>query len=185
MQSGRAFVFINYLQALKFGHVGWGFAVGADTFVYGSADHLLKRPYYDLIALLKYSYVEPGGDIDFWSGRGSYQDMLAEMSQGQHIYYHAFKEITVSEPRIEAAAALVESTGRGGWALLGNNCVNQAGRILSTYGAEPDKLPQRGLIPRRWFKSIAAEEKLLRPRQGLKSECGARAGAKSELQANS
>lgn len=166
--SGRAFVFINYLQALRFGHVGWAFSSsnqGADAeseqFVYGSADHLLRRPYWDLIALARYSYVAPGGDIDFWCDRGSLDNMLKEMAAGHHIYYHAYKEIPVARPDYHGALAFVEGIKAGGWCLLGNNCVNQTVALLRTYGADPDKLPDASLFPRRWFGAIKANENTL------------------------
>lgn len=159
---GRAFAFINYRQALKFGHVGWGFATGADEFLYGSADHLLKRPYRDLIALAKYSYVPAGGDIDFWTGRGSYDTMIDDMTRGHHIYYHAVKEIAVSRPNVEQAETLVERISGGGWCVVGNNCVNQAAGILRAYGASPDKLPEAVVFPRFWFKAIGGEECTIR-----------------------
>jgi hypothetical protein len=159
---GRAFVFINYRQALKFGHVGWGFATGADEFLYGSADHLLKRPYHDLIALARYSYVPAGGEIDFWTARGSYDTMIDDMTRGHHICYHAVKEIAVSEPKVKLAENLVERISGGGWCVVGNNCVNQAATILRAYGASPDKLPEAVILPRLWFKAIRGEECTIR-----------------------
>ena len=132
-----AFMFINFEQALGFGHIAWGFETSPGQYFYGSTDHLLRRPMWDLIALVKYSRVEPGGDIDYWSGLGSFDQMLANMSSGPHIRYHAYKQLPVAYSAAQPlpARALAESLKDGGWALWDNNCVHQTDRILKTFGA--------------------------------------------------
>ncbi len=153
---GEAFVFINYEQALKFGHVAWGFAVDEETYCYGSSDHLLKRPMSDLTALVKYSHVEPGGDIDFWSERGHVSQMMETMTSGHHIRYHAYKSIGLREYSVEAALAEMEKVAAGGWSVLTNNCIHHTYRILKAYGVKDNLLlPQlskpESLMPKRWF----------------------------------
>jgi len=136
-ESLSAYMFINFKQALGFGHITWGFETAPGQFFYGSTDHLLRRPMWDLIALMRYSAVEPGGDIDYWSAQGSLSDMLAEMSRGPHIWYHAYKKLTVpaSAANPDAARELAESLKDGGWRLLDNNCVHQTHRVLRAFGA--------------------------------------------------
>lgn len=133
-----AFMFINFEQALGFGHCAWGFEVAPGEYFYGSTDHLLRRPMWDLIALARYSSVPAGGDIDYWCGQGSRSDMLAEMSRGgNRIWYHRYKELQVpaESARPEQARIFAESLQHKGWRLWDNNCVHQTHRVLSTFGA--------------------------------------------------
>jgi hypothetical protein len=154
-----AFMFINFEQALGFGHIAWGFELAPGQYFYGSTDHLLRRPMWDLIALVGYSRVAPGGDIDYWSGLGSFDQMLAEMSHGPHIRYHAYKQLPVA--MIDAAPlqakALAESLKGGGWTLWDNNCVHQTHAILETFGAGALlSKPMQALIPVKFFARAQA-----------------------------
>ena len=180
----RSFIFINNHQALRFGHVAWGFALTKNLYCWGSSDHLLRRPMTDLIALAKYSHVPAAGDIDFWSEQGSYEAMLASMAAGHHIQhhhdrqeiryhinYHVVKELhhQGGDYDGERALAEVELVKAGGWSLLTNNCIDQTYRIIDAFGAgsalvDP-KLRYRArtvsrlntMIPKKWF--AAAEGK--------------------------
>lgn len=151
----QSFIFINYEQALRFGHVAWGFALAPEEsgseskrkkYCWGSSDHLLRTPMSDVIALAKYSHVPPGGDIDFWCEEGSFERMLESMSQGHHIQhqeiryhinYHAYKELQYDQKsgNVERALQELERIKAGGWSLLTNNCIDQTYRLLDAYGA--------------------------------------------------
>ena len=136
-ESLSAFMFINFEQALGFGHIAWGIEVEPGKYFYGSTDHLLRRPMWDLIALIQYARVKPGDDVDYWSSSGSFDDMLGEMSRGPHIWYHAYKQIAVQAKEaapLEARAA-AEKFKDGGWTLWDNNCVHQTHRVLDIFGA--------------------------------------------------
>jgi len=149
-----AFMFINFEQALGFGHIAWGFEIEPSSYFYGSTDHLLRRPMWDVFALLEYSRVEPGGDVDFWSAQGSLEEMLAAMSGGPHIRYHAYKQLPVSFDHAEPLAAkeAAEKLREGGWTLWDNNCVHQTDRILKIFGAgELIPRPMHVLSPVRYF----------------------------------
>lgn len=156
--TGQAFIFINYLQALRFGHVAWGFATADGRYCYGSSDHLLKRPMSDLIALAKYSHVPAGGDIDFWCEEGTYEEMLEAMSQGHHIRYHECKVIGgdyVGD--VSAARAALAEVKAGGWSVLANNCIHHTYKILRAYGVAdsllaPVLFQPWSMLPRKWFK---------------------------------
>ncbi len=163
---GQAYIFINYEQALKFGHVAWGFALDEETYCYGSSDHLLKRPMSDLPAMLKYSHVEPGGDIDFWSEKGNISEMLHTMKRGHHIRYHAYKSIGLAEFFPDAARAEMEKVAAGGWSVLTNNCIHHTYRILHAYGVNgvnqklllPQLSKPRTLMPKHWFSHADAND---------------------------
>lgn len=195
----QSFIFINYEQALRFGHVAWGFSLSegnvkgnvegnvggeGDRYCWGSSDHLLRRPWTDIVALAQYSHVPPGGDIDFWCEQGSFEQMLESMSQGHHIQhqeiryhinYHAYKKLDHDGGNPERALQELELIRAGGWSLLTNNCIDQTYRLLDAYGSAAalvdPKLRYRSrrsyagqevkrlstLLPRKWFAAAKGE----------------------------
>jgi hypothetical protein len=196
----QSFIFINYHQALRFGHVAWGFALSpgespgenqGKRYCWGSSDHLLRTPMSDLISLAKYSYVPPGGDIDFWCEQGSFEQMLESMSQGHHIQhqeihyhinYHAYKELHQENQSGNSARALqeLELIRAGGWSLLTNNCIDQTYRLLAAYGSgdalvDPRRRYGRAsragqkfsrlstILPRNWFAAASGKSFPLEP----------------------
>ena len=164
--NGTGFVFINLLQAMRFGHVGWGFAIdeAQSQFYFGSTDHLYRHPWWDLPGWIQYAKVEPHADNDWWSAVGTRDDMLRIMSRGDsgryHIRYHVAKEIAVQSARIEDARRAAESLRTGGWAVLSNNCVHQAYDVLTEYGANlpAPTQPLTNLIPKVWFAKIEGNQ---------------------------
>jgi hypothetical protein len=155
-----AFLFINFEQALGFGHIAWGFEIEPGRYFFGSTDHLLKRPMWDLLALLKYSSVKPGDDIDYWSAQGSFEDMLDEMLNGHHIRYHSYKQLIV--PVAEAAPLLAkeaaEKLRHEGWTLWDNNCVHQTYRLLKIFGAgHAMKEPFQAPVPVHFFEQARGD----------------------------
>jgi hypothetical protein len=160
--KGSAFVFINPFQALRFGHVGWGFALdkAQNQYYFGSTDHLYRHPWWDLPGWVRYSKVEPEGPNDWWSAIGSREDMLRVMAKGDpsryHIRYHVVKEIPVESAAPDAARAAAEGLRVGGWEVLSNNCVHQAYDVLTQYGADLPRpaQPLTNLVPKIWFAKI-------------------------------
>jgi hypothetical protein len=169
---GLAYVFINYEQAATLGHVGWGFSLGLsgeDLFYFGSTDHLWPHRWphgwWNLFTLANYMHVPDKVNNDWWADDGSERHMLETMRAGHHVRYHAYKVIEVRESFPQSARTLAESLRKTGWNVLFNNCVHQSHRVLSAYGAT-SQLPDpsrstRHLVPRSWFKAIAADERVL------------------------
>ena len=159
--EGLAFVFINFIQASGFGHVGWGFVLdeNQERFYFGSTDHLVKDPWWDLIGWIKYTHVDANGHNDWWSEIGERERMMHVMSRGHHIRYHAAKLIKVPQSCPDRAFATAEGMRAAGWSLLVNNCVHQTHSVLSDYGASlpPPSSPLTNLIPKRWFETIDGE----------------------------
>jgi hypothetical protein len=159
--NGLAFVFINYVQAARCGHVGWGFLLEeqTETYYFGSTDHLLKDPWWDLIGWLRYAHVEPAGHNDWWCETGNKARMFEMMHTGHHIRYHAAKIIQVTKPAPQLAFEKAESLKQAGWSLLINNCVHQTYSVLSDYGAAlpAPAAPVTNLVPKRWFSEIQGE----------------------------
>lgn len=163
--QGFVYAFINFEQAARFGHVGWGFQLDEHTFSFGSTDHLYRHNAWDLPAWIRYMAVPPGGDIDWWNETGSHDEMLATMRSGvheptrsRHIFYHAYKVLPVQTADPSRAASRAREQRQGGWSVLENNCVHHAYQIFSEYGAGhivPDPCTsQTLLIPKAWFASF-------------------------------
>jgi len=156
---GLAYVFINFEQAARCGHVGWGVSLGdGQNFHFGSTDHLYKHSYLNLPALLRYMQVSPGGDLDWWAHVGTESEMLATMRTGHHIRYHAYKVVEVNQPNPERAIAAAELLRHAGWHVMQNNCVHHVHSVLSGYGNTAGlpnpNTPVTNVIPRRWFGAI-------------------------------
>lgn len=172
LTQGAIYAFINFEQAARFGHIGWGFLQEDGTsFLFGSSDHLYHHDVWDLPAWIKYMAVEPGGDIDWWCQTGSELEMLTAMRTGRnadgarHIFYHAYKVIPVPWPDPQRAKSTAENQKFGGWEVLANNCVHHAYQIFADYGAVA-KLPNPfgdpfHRIPKRWFSLLDGAPKSL------------------------
>ncbi len=165
---GTAYIFINYLQAGRLGHVGWGFSVGDDRYFFGSADHLwVHHSMLSVPAWLDYMSVVPGGNIDWWTQQGSREEMLSIMREGTHIRYHDFKTVSVNTAKPEQAIAEATKLSHEGWDVLRHNCVHQTHQILSLYGAGA-LLPSSFIpIPRVWFGGITGPPQFLRDHDRL------------------
>lgn len=163
--QGLAYVFINVEQAVRFGHVGWGFALdeSGSKFVFGSTDHLYRHPWWDLPGWLRYAHLAPGADTDWWIDTGSLEDMLRVMNQGHHsryhIRYHIAKRIEVSHAQPDAAVEAAKRLEKEGWSIFVNNCIHQTHRVLTSYGASlpPPSQPLTNLIPKRWFAAVQGD----------------------------
>lgn len=157
------YVFINFQQAARFGHIGWAFRISPETYCWGSADHLWKHEWFDLLSWIKYMHVPKDGDIDWWSAEGTKEQMLQEMKSGRgHIRYHAFKRLETSSAKCQNALSQQKELASGGWDLLRHNCVHHAYLIGKAYDdnlllPDPFKSPF-DLIPLNWFRQLNAKE---------------------------
>lgn len=153
------------MQALRFGHIAWGFGIGDDLYFYGSTDHLFRHSYWNLPALLRYMEVPPAGNNDWWSEIGNKEQMLRTMSRGHHIRYHAYKVIETGKADPHTARSIAEELRVNGWHVGSNNCVHQTHKVLSHYGLSdylPDpRKPAHNIIPRRWFAAIPGKKEHL------------------------
>ncbi|MBY0551571.1 MAG: hypothetical protein K2W95_30090 [Candidatus Obscuribacterales bacterium] len=166
LTQGAIYAFINFEQAARFGHIGWGFLQEDGTnCLFGSSDHLYHHNVWDLPAWIKYMAVPPGGDIDWWCESGTEEQMLRAMRTGRntdggrHIFYHAYKVILVPSPDPARAKYTAEHQQFGGWEVLANNCVHHAYQIFADYGAAATIPNPSGdpfhRIPKRWFNLLA------------------------------
>lgn len=165
---GEAFVFINFRQALRFGHIGWGFQTDEDKYCYGSTDHLWKHhTFFDLKYAIAYATVAPEDNNDWWMESGSREEMLATMRHSNHIWYHAYKSLAVGHADPEAAVTVAKKIEYAGWHVWKDNCIHQTHAILTAYGAGrmlPDpEIPPTNRISRVWFAQFPGEPQELRP----------------------
>ncbi|HMP51035.1 MAG TPA: hypothetical protein PKD05_05715, partial [Candidatus Melainabacteria bacterium] len=137
-EKGEFLLFINYRQAMRCGHVGWGFFVPSrNCYVFGSTDHLYRHHWWDLLGWANYMYVGPGESNDWWLMKADKEKMTDEMTtRGWHIRYHAYKSLPVDNPSPEKAEAVARSFQNAGWSVLSNNCVQQTYEIAKAYGAK-------------------------------------------------
>lgn len=137
-----------------------------DSYFFGSTDHLLRTPYWDLLSLYKYMHVPPQSPTDWWARTGSLDEMLRDMQYGHHVRYEAYKVIETAQAEPLSARATAEQTATSGWAVLANNCLHQTQKIIAAYGvgaALPNHLaPAPHRIPRIWFDNIDSERQWLR-----------------------
>lgn len=165
-ETESAFIFINVEQAIGFGHIGWGFHLGADQYFFGSTDHLWNTRYslWHVPELIRYMDVTPEENNDFWSGSGSFEEMMIDMRVGRHVRYHEYKVVPVASPNSETAVAFADSLKDRGWNILFNNCVHQTYSVLTRYGAElPDPYQLLNRFPKNWFADIPGEAVKLVP----------------------
>lgn len=160
----RAFVFINRdVVPLGAGHIGWGFETSPGRFCYGAKE---------MHGVGGITGVPPGGENHVFVARGTERQMLAAMRGGHPggagWPYHACKVLEVPDPDPEAAAALAEASKGWGYRLKGNNCMDDACRILTAYARGrpllPDPAEPANWIPARWFARIPGEPLPLKPR---------------------
>jgi hypothetical protein len=164
---GAAYVFINFEQAMALGHIGWGFLVEEDWYLFGSTDHLWNRKYpmWHAPEFIRYMDVPPGQNNDYWSAFGTEEEMLKMMRSGPHVRYHSYKRIPVPNPNPSAARELGETMKDIGWNVAQNNCVHQSHAMLTKYGGMilPTAYTPLDSIPRKWFAAIEYEEVVLEP----------------------
>src|SRR5579883_1854541 len=124
MDKGSIYAFINFKQAAGFGHVAWGFQAASDRYIYGSADHLWRHDWWDLLGWWRYMDVPPGNNIDWWCEEGSRDEMLNAMKTGydktgkRHIFYHAFKMLNLERVYVERAMQFTAEIENHGWHVL-------------------------------------------------------------------
>lgn len=161
-KQGEIFVFINYVQAARFGHVAWGVKVADNEYFYGSTDHLWKHDWWDLPAWVRYMNVPLEGDIDWWVERGDKDSMLKMMRSGHHIRYHSYKMIDVDAADPQKAIDAAHRLRLAGWNLAKHNCVHQTFMVISEYshehGAANPFASALNLIPKRWFALLPGAE---------------------------
>ena len=122
-----AFIFINPEQALRFGHIAWGFEVAPAEYFWGSTDHLLKRPYWDVIALARNTPTSYPAKMST-TGVGPVapsSKCSSDMATGPHIRYHSFKELAVAglprplpRPRVFAESKLLKAAAGPYWPII-------------------------------------------------------------------
>lgn len=146
----RAVVFINYEEVPGgAGHVGWGFETQPGTFCYGAKEAV------GTIAVISGQY--NGVFIE----EGSEQQMLNAMKTGNHggnrFPYDAYKYVEVAHPNPQEGLNLAHQSPNWGYALVGNNCMDDVFRIIKAYASNDDNVlpwPATHWLPVQFFDAI-------------------------------
>ncbi|MDQ8036167.1 MAG: GYF domain-containing protein [Pedobacter sp.] len=157
-ESANALVFVNKSIPAQLGHIGWGFQLADGSYCYGSKEIA------GALAIL------PGQPNGVFIKRGSFEAMLQDMRGGGHngnnhpiFSYSAYKHVFIPRGNPGAAAAFAEASKGDGYALLANNCMDNAFRVMIAYGIRDDVIPNPSLnpgqwIPNNWFAAIKGQE---------------------------
>ncbi|MEU5865329.1 hypothetical protein ABZ815_29465 [Nonomuraea sp. NPDC047529] len=167
LKTGQACVFLApkrpAVGPVTLGHVGWGFQVGRDEYVYGATENPTAQ-----------WKIDPGKDNGAWRGSGNLTTMREAFRKAEG--YSQYKCAEVSAWKESAARAAVSAAENGGYLILANNCMDHTYKILTAYGAAlPNPGPREkrtytnlvhdanvpSWIPRLWFASIPWVQKSL------------------------
>lgn len=166
-----AAAFVNYSIPLGLGHVGFGFQRDETTWYWGALEMagMIKASYRDADF---FSWISGGSkqqsrDANAYNGtvlnQGNAQDMVSSMRNGssnsgemRHYAYHDMKTFPVPRPNFSAALAVVDRVRKGGYGLVGNNCLDASYNVLKAYANDGNIVPWplTNPIPRLWFSAI-------------------------------
>ena len=135
--AGRVCMFNAPNAASGFGHVGWAFEVGTSgQWVFGATD---DDPAGD-------PYVAQGNYNGAWSSSGNFNAALGTF-RASTIGYTRYR--CVNTPTSAVGAAVQQANAAPGWGytLFGNNCLDHAYRILTTYRGGVMSSPSLTIIP--------------------------------------
>ena len=152
MASGQAAIFINWTIPIGLGHVGWGYQISPDVWMYGGLE-------------TAGFYIGSGYGNNTHNIKGSFKAMIQGMKDGKRpdntgfdgYPYHQYKIISVQNINVAGAATLVEKIRNGGYFLPGNNCMDAVFQVMKAYARGNDRVlpwPCTHPVPRMWYNAI-------------------------------
>ncbi len=121
--AGRMCMFNAVAGAVIDGHVGWAFDVpGGSEWIYGSTD---DDPAGDF-------NVPPGQNNGAWSASGNWNQVLSTF-RNSPIGYNTYRCISTPTSAVGGALNIVHQIPGWGYNALGNNCLDDAYRVLNAY----------------------------------------------------
>ncbi len=161
-ETPNALVFVNPSIPMNAGHIGWGFKAGEGRYTYGSKE---------ISGAIAIPAGQPNG---MFFKTANFEQMLQDMKMGgsqgpsRHpvFRYMLYKQVFVPNANPGAAQAAAEAASRDGYGLVGNNCMDNAYRVLTAYGLHDDVIPNPSFnpgqwIPNNWFNDIKAPAQAL------------------------
>jgi hypothetical protein len=151
-QTGKIYIFMRPVDALGFGHVGWGIMLSDGSYYCGATENPfnMKSPGSSVA-------INPGGDINSWTMRFATEgEMFGRMKS---LSYSKWKGLAVSNPNIANAKNLIDGIKNRGYGAIGNNCFDHAYDVFTYYGVHWTKLPlkQTYPVPNEWFRQFYAD----------------------------
>ena len=175
--QGVAYIFIKPEQAVKQGHISWGFMMDDGSYCFGSTENPLKpMPNFaeGVASVWQALNIGPGADNGFWCGFADTEaDMLTAMrtaandrtSSAAYPYgnrcsgYWHFKKTFTPSRYAGAARAAAEHDRVSGFIGLTWNCLDQAYAVLEAYGVDKSIImpwKQTHPSPNYWFNDFGS-----------------------------
>ena len=164
-QTGKVFIFMRPVDALGFGHMGWGIMLSDGSYFCGSTENPFSPPQpkdtYNQQAWAKSisrsAKIPAGQDNSSWTMRfATEQQMFARMKS---LNYSRWKGLAVSNPTILKAKSATEIIKGKGYDVTGNNCFDHTYDVITAYGIHWTKLPLKQVfpVPNEWFRRFYAD----------------------------
>lgn len=160
--SGKVYVFMRPVDAMGFGHMGWGIMLSDGSFYCGSTENPFAPPkpadQYKLNLWLqsaaRSAQIPAGQDNSSWTMRFPTEaQMFARMKS---LNYTKWKGVAVANPKIFDCKVKIEQIKGRGYDVIGNNCFDHTYDVLNYYGISWVNLPlkQTYPVPNEWFRQF-------------------------------
>lgn len=137
---------------MHLGHIGWGFETEPGVFCFGAKETV--------------------GSVAIWPGQNNgvfietndFERMLETMKRGKTFNYQQYKILDIDHTCPEAAKDMAEDSKNWGYSLVGNNCVDDAFKIIKAFSCGDDLVlpwPSTHPVPNKFFHHIPGEELVL------------------------
>lgn len=147
-------------------HVGFGFRVSQDAYLFGSVENRLGWPLPGILAGL---YVPANADNGYWMTTGTFDQMIETFRNPCDSCFHGallvpgyteYRFATVQNPSICTATRLAEKLYTLGYEAVTNNCLNAVFNVLSAYGVQFGPLlnPLAHPCPGGWFNALPSSD---------------------------
>lgn len=135
--SGEVCMFNAPNAAAGLGHVGWAFEVGSSgKWIFGATDDDAAGD----------PYVAPGSYNGAWVGSGGF-GAVSSAFRASTIGYTRYRCHATPTSAVGGAEQQASAAKGWGYTLIGNNCLDHAYRILTTYRGDVMPSPALTIIP--------------------------------------
>jgi hypothetical protein len=135
----NAAAFVRRTGAFGLGHVGWAFALDANTFDDGSVENPAGTPY------------TPPSEDGFWECSVSATAFVGPFVLGEYDHY---KTLTAPNPDPACDLKVVNWISTQPYVVIGQNCMDDVYDILRAFGVPALPVPAFEVIPNWWFDAL-------------------------------